>query len=508
MSEFRLILASIIFSGLFMFTPVNSIAQNVHDGSCACGRRDQIPLVMNPSGKGFWLGVEQEVADNVWNHYLPIIQMRDELISVITTGDGQHDVGMFVSKDDAAQLLSNGRPGDRVLGTTQSFFKNGPCEPDGMCPLNECNPSCRLTETNIFIYKASDLPCKRWTSFTEVWPNQRSDITPCDPHLFQAVLLHEFGHALGLRHNFNNLSVMNYVRNVAGQYVTLADVNALRARYPDLAVELDDLATYPFVFREPRFLSTVDISLGRISPGESFEITNFTIENLGTSAAEDVRLIFFMYDFNRIKDSFTQRTAFKLGEMQIPSIPVSGFLDVTTPITLTMPPAGQFPPGFYWIGAIIARGSTGGFTPIGIEDAVTYNNKWTSDFTIELLDENGMSVPFPPIPTNSEPVIFEDSEDEIEEGIGIFEVVSVGVLDDDSINDPVPEPIPVDFDIGNGDTPGDGNGDGSINVADVIVAINLILGIGEATGNADCNGDQNINVADVVCIINIILEDQ
>ena len=494
---------------LIGFPTINSHAQNVHDGSCACGRRDQIPMIMNPSGRGIWLGVEQQVAD-IWNNYVPIIQISSKLLSVITKGDGEHDVGMFNFKSDVAPLL-NAPPGPRDEAATQLFSKNGPCEPDGSCPLNECNPDCRLTETNIYIYQGSDIPCKRWTSFTDVWPNQRAFLTPCDPHLLESVLLHEFGHALGLKHNFTNFSAMNYARDVAAQYVTLADVNALRARYPDLAVEVEDLATYPFVFTEPRNVEAVRISKGRLTPGDTFEINNFTIENLGTSAAEDVRLIFVMYNFIFNRNSHSQAGVFKLGEMQISSIPKGGFVEVRTPVTLTMPLLNRRNPGLYWIGAIIAKGTTDDIRGFGFEDSIEYNNKWTSDVIIELLGEDGMSVPiFSPSPDDIVIDILADSVEMIEEGTGIFDVVGIETFDDDSISDPVPEP---DGGIGqgggNGFQPGDANADGFVNLADILVVINVFLNPGTTEpGNGDCNMDGFVNLGDILCIIDIFLNPQ
>jgi hypothetical protein len=57
-------------------------------------------------------------------------------------------------------------------------------------------------------------------------------------------------------------------------------------------------------------------------------------------------------------------------------------------------------------------------------------------------------------------------------------------------------------------TPGDANGDGMVNVSDVVITINYILGNnppGFVFANADVNGDGVVNVSDVVGIVNIIL---
>ena len=60
--------------------------------------------------------------------------------------------------------------------------------------------------------------------------------------------------------------------------------------------------------------------------------------------------------------------------------------------------------------------------------------------------------------------------------------------------------------IVNGSLLGDTNGDSLINVLDVIIMVNMILGEIEIDLNtADMNGDGLVNVSDIVLLINAIL---
>ena len=52
---------------------------------------------------------------------------------------------------------------------------------------------------------------------------------------------------------------------------------------------------------------------------------------------------------------------------------------------------------------------------------------------------------------------------------------------------------------------GDVNGDGGLNVLDVVILVNIILGNAEEVASADVNQDSIINVLDVVSLLNIIL---
>ena len=52
---------------------------------------------------------------------------------------------------------------------------------------------------------------------------------------------------------------------------------------------------------------------------------------------------------------------------------------------------------------------------------------------------------------------------------------------------------------------GDVNSDGIINVLDIVVVVNIILGMDEFNILADINSDGNIDVLDIVHIVNLIL---
>ena len=53
--------------------------------------------------------------------------------------------------------------------------------------------------------------------------------------------------------------------------------------------------------------------------------------------------------------------------------------------------------------------------------------------------------------------------------------------------------------------PGDLNDDGLVNVIDVVMLVNIILGLGEQNPSADLNNDGLYNVLDVVILVNWIL---
>ena len=54
---------------------------------------------------------------------------------------------------------------------------------------------------------------------------------------------------------------------------------------------------------------------------------------------------------------------------------------------------------------------------------------------------------------------------------------------------------------------GDANCDGSVDISDVVLAVNHVLGSGavKSENNTDTNQDESIDISDIVAIVNIIL---
>ena len=53
---------------------------------------------------------------------------------------------------------------------------------------------------------------------------------------------------------------------------------------------------------------------------------------------------------------------------------------------------------------------------------------------------------------------------------------------------------------------GDVNLDGSLNILDIVIIANIILGAAESVPEADVNQDGELNILDIVSLANMILE--
>jgi len=59
--------------------------------------------------------------------------------------------------------------------------------------------------------------------------------------------------------------------------------------------------------------------------------------------------------------------------------------------------------------------------------------------------------------------------------------------------------------LGDDSVLGDMNGDGSVNVQDIVMIINMVIGNTDVDLNADINYDGAVDVLDIVLLVNIIL---
>ena len=89
-----------------------------------------------------------------------------------------------------------------------------------------------------------------------------------------------------------------------------------------------------------------------------------------------------------------------------------------------------------------------------------------------------------------------------------FELCLNDVIFSDSNANPINLTIGdcIDIDFSNS-LLGDLNVDGNVNVQDIVILVNMVLGISEQSPNADLNNDDLINVLDVVILIGMILEE-
>lgn len=202
------------------------------------------------------------------------------------------------------------------------------------------------------------------STFTRGWTTSPPNYSDSGPAFYIATAIHEMGHALGIHHNFDSLTTMNYYEDYAAQYLTLSDGAAVRGYHTSQALTSSDLATFPFRDSGFQYAGTTVASASptTVDQGDQLTLSNFTIENVGSQTLSDVRLRIYL----------STNTIISTGDHLIGTVSFSSFSSWwdSTGTALTIP--SSVPADTYYIGAIVNYNTNQ-------TDGVAYNNSWALD---------------------------------------------------------------------------------------------------------------------------------
>lgn len=219
------------------------------------GRR-ALPIRFNPLPAGTF-GTEDVLAAQRWNHYASVFQVLAPRSSW-SPRDGIVDNAGFLS---AAELdfWFGGTWDPRDLATT--FTRAiGDVIIDADIAFN---PAASWSVNDAGVYAGSGL-----VSYVHT-------------------IAHELGHAAGLGHEFDELSVMNYP---PGRYRGFSmlywqDAEALRANYPSAAIARRDVGIHLYAEGPGQMRFTEAAYPSVVAAGGALTVTGFTVENVGTASS-------------------------------------------------------------------------------------------------------------------------------------------------------------------------------------------------------------------------------
>lgn len=280
-------------------------------------RAKNAPIVFNPLPSGGLIGLHDQYAMSYWNKYSDIFRVRT------STGSWAWRNGRY----DIAGFQSN--------ATMVSQFGSG----WGATTLAVCWKRWDWTGFSIEADIAMN-PAFAWTT--------NDYDTYSNPNLFNAdrTLLHEVGHAWGLNHQFNFLSVMNYAPHKYRAYTVLSgdDTMAVRAAFSGRTVNRTDLGVA--LYYNTGFQSYSDSNLNKtyVRKGDTIRISNFMVENTGTATINSPQIRWYLvpninsWGSNRYLGT-TTHSALSRDQYWL------------TARTLTIPEST--PTGWYYIGAYV-----------------------------------------------------------------------------------------------------------------------------------------------------------
>ena len=268
-------------------------------------RAKNVPIVFNPLPSGGLIGDHDQYQMAYWNKYADIYRVMTPT-GTWAWKNGRYDIAGFV---DNATMVSQ--------------FGEG----WGASTLAICWKRWGLSGYSIEADVAMN-PAFSWTT--------NDFATYYNSGLFNAdrTLLHEIGHAWGLDHQFNALSVMNYAPHKYRAYTELYmdDAAAVKAAFSSHTVSRTDLGVVAFYSSGYQSYSDSHLSTTSVVRGGSVTVSDFIVENSGTTTISQPLIKWYLvpnigswsgsiYIGNTTHSSLAPNTYFRTS--RILSIPVS-----------------------------------------------------------------------------------------------------------------------------------------------------------------------------------------
>jgi hypothetical protein len=285
--------------------------------------RAAVPIVVNQLPRSFtpW-SPEDEYLMSRWNYYSEIFRVRTTPGNSYAWPDGVFDLTGFPSSADLQRVYGRGWASNELGVTVLRYSGNLLVEADV-----SLNPAFAWTMNQEAIYSSTT-----------------------SAQSYRQTMLHELGHMFGAEHNFNALSIMNYMPAAFRAYALPYndDAEAIRAVYG--GPSRTDLGIY--LYRANGFRSVTDATFPTAATaGTAITIRGFHLENVGTELVSRPTIEWYL----------TRTRAFG-GEIPMGSVwypPLARFTHFTPETiaaTVTIP-AGT-PSGSYYLAAFI-RGDGG-----------------------------------------------------------------------------------------------------------------------------------------------------
>ncbi|MCX6874843.1 MAG: putative Ig domain-containing protein, partial [Verrucomicrobia bacterium] len=165
---------------------------------------------------------------------------------------------------------------------------------------------------------------------------------------FRQVMHHELGHMHGLEHQFNYLSVMNYMPSVFRFFAMpyADDAEGIRVEYPANAVSVTDLGIY--LYYSSGYQSVTDATIpSSVVAGNSLTVNNYHLENVGTTTITTPTVEWYLTSVRSFESTY-----YFLGDSTYSSLArFNYFTPSSVQRSFTVPPT--VPAGSYYLAAYI-----------------------------------------------------------------------------------------------------------------------------------------------------------
>lgn len=211
-----------------------------------------------------------------WNRFTDIWRVLTNRTDSITFNDQLNSIAWLTRATTNQRYGSN--LGTSVLAVTFTTAQPG-LGGNATCPLPAGQRCVTLQEADIVMLLDQTFN----TDPVQVYNARRNGTNVFD---FRQVMIHEAGHAMGLKHETRSAAIMhpNY-RDYLGMTLTADDVNISRLSYPGLSTTFSDMALIGYGFSSGTYTRMNVRNRGTRAGLDSIEISGFTVENRSASAA-------------------------------------------------------------------------------------------------------------------------------------------------------------------------------------------------------------------------------
>ena len=302
-------------------------------------RAKSIPITFNPWPDSFpeWIRTHDQYALAYWNDYADIYRVMTAT-GTWAWGNDQYDMAGFVDNQTMIDQFGSGW-GSSTLAVCWLRWGSDGFSVEADIAMN---PAFSWTTTDYDTYDNSNL--------------YNADRT----------LTHEVGHSWGLNHQFEALSVMNYAPKKYRAYniLYLDDVAAVKSAFPSAVQSIDDIGVSLFYDSGYQDYDDSDLSQLLVAGGDSVTVSNFIIENCGTSTQSPVIDWYLCPNINDWTGAiYVQQTTHS-------SLSDGSFFNTSRTLTI---PTGV-PDGLYYLGAFVRNSG----------DAVSQNDSSWLDRMIQV----------------------------------------------------------------------------------------------------------------------------
>jgi PKD repeat protein len=302
-------------------------------------------------GKYTTLEERQAGGDTIgeWNRIATLFQVEVEpnADKLGAPGNGTNELNILISSADTQSIYGFAMDGN--------LYGRGVMEPSAnFGNFNECKD---FSSAGCGPYTQTDVVMN--AGFSHNWTaDWYQDGGGQNPALIQTTAIHEVGHTLGFHHVFelpalgDSFSTMNYANDDSMKWATRMDAKTLRQEYSTRVNNFTDVAIYPFIYGNAQYGETyASLSATSVAQGGSVNLQNWLIQNVGTTAASNVVVTFYLVPVGT--RAYPQPTDTAIGTATFANVAADSEADqASTPLLIPQGVAN----GQYNLGAIVTVG--------------------------------------------------------------------------------------------------------------------------------------------------------